>query len=236
MSPDSRCLPYQVHLLTLGLEVFDGSATSLGGNGLYDPVPNGTYTTVNGDSLPGGTGGGCVATGPFANHTIYFLRTNFDNVFTGLPDNWTEPDPHCLTRDLNDWGDQKFLNQSDIDYMMAKQTVGDFNADVSGYADSPGLHGGGHYVIGGTVYEFFSSPQDPAFYLHHSMVDKLWSDWQAIDPANRRYVYNGTSTIFNGNSTLEVTNSTVLSFGLLGEATSEEVQDPMSGPYCYKYE
>lgn len=217
--------------------IFDGSATSLGGNGIYDPVPNGTYTTGEGTVLPGGTGGGCVTTGPFANHTVYFQPLSFDLVFSGLPDNWTEADPHCLTRDLNSWGVQNFNNQSDIDFMMTMLTVGDFNTDISGYASSPGLHGGGHYEMGGTGYDWFGSPQEPAFYLHHCMLDLVWNDWQVADPVNRRYVYNGTSTVFNADTTPEVINSTVLSFGILGDATAEEVQDPLSGPYyCYVYE
>lgn len=216
--------------------MFDGSATSLGSNGVYDPVPAGTY----GAGLPGGTGGGCVAAGPFANHTVYFQPLSFDLVSSGsgLPDNWTAPDPGCLTRDLNDLG-VVGNNQLVVDLTMALPTVADFNAGISGDVDgiSLNLHGGGHYAMGGTGFDFFGSPQEPAFYLHHAMVDKVWSGWQALDPASRRYVYNGTSTIFNGDATPEVQNSTKVAFGLLGEVTAEEVQDPMSGPYyCYVYE
>lgn len=68
------------------------------------------------------------------------------------------------------------------------------------------------------------------------MVDKVWYDWQAVDPASRRYVYAGTSTIFNGDATPDVVNSTVINYGRLGSTTVEAVQDPMSGPYCYQYE
>lgn len=238
--PASLGIPYWNWALYPDLEaspMFDGSPTSLGGNGLYDPVPNGTYTALDGTVLPGGTGGGCVATGPFANHTIYFQRLYFDTVLAGLPADWTVPAPHCLSRDLNSWGVRAFNNHSDIEYSLAKLTVGDFSTDMSAYSSGLGLHGGGHYAIGGTAFEFFGSPQDPAFYLHHSMLDKVWDDWQAADPVNRRYVYNGTSTLFNADTTPEVTNSTVLEYGVLGRATAEEVQDPLSGPYyCYMYE
>jgi tyrosinase len=84
-------------------------------------------------------------------------------------------------------------------------------------------------------YDFFGSPQDPAFYIHHSMIDKVWTDWQAVDPVSRRYVYFGTSTIFNGNATANVVNDTVIDFGRLGSTTVGEVQDPQAGPYCYQY-
>lgn len=220
----------------------DGSNTSLGSNGAYDPVPNGTYTAAGGAViLPGGSGGGCVTTGPFANRTVSFQPIAFSYVFTGGPPaNWTSPAPHCLTRDLNDWGITTFNNASDVTYLLGQTTVGDVNSVINGYGASPGLHGGGHYAMGGTGYDFFGSPQEPAFYLHHAMVDYVWTVWQGeADPlggARRRYVYNGTSTIFNGEATPEVGNGTVLLYPSLGEAiTVEEVQDPMGGPYCYVY-
>lgn len=232
-------MPYWNWTLWPDLEtspMFDGSETSLGGNGAYDPVPNGTYTADNGEVvLPGGSGGGCVTEGPFANHTIYFQPLGFSFVYTGLPDNWTEPDPQCLKRDLNDYGARTFNNMSDIEFLLAQESVGDFNTDASGYGDSPGIHGGGHYMMGGTGYDFFGSPQEPAFYLHHAMLDNVWNVWQSADPTSRRYVYNGTSTIFNGDETPEVVNSTTLSYSVLGESTAEAVQDPMAGLYCYIY-
>jgi tyrosinase len=50
-----------------------------------------------------------------------------------------------------------------------------------------GLHGGGYFAIGGVAFDFFASPQDPAFYLHHAMLDHVWAIWQAADPQTRRY-------------------------------------------------
>lgn len=74
--------------------MFDGSDTSLGGNGLYKQVPYGLYTTRDGTVLPQGTGGGCVVTGPFANHTVYFQRMNFFLALAGgLPQNCTSQCP-----------------------------------------------------------------------------------------------------------------------------------------------
>lgn len=38
-----------------------------------------------------------------------------------------------------------------------------------------------------------SSPGDPLFYLHHTWLDKVWWDWQAIDPKSRLYDIGGTN-------------------------------------------
>ncbi|ETS77744.1 hypothetical protein PFICI_09806 [Pestalotiopsis fici W106-1] len=232
-------IPYWNWALYTDLEtspMFDGSETSLGSNGAYDPDSGDVYSTPGGTILPHGTGGGPIVSGPFANHTVNFQKMPFELVFSGLPANWTVPDPHLMTRDLNNYGVQTYCNQSDIDYVLSSENITIFQSVINGDDNSPGIHGGGHYSIGATGYDFFGSPQDPAFYLHHSMIDKIWTDWQAVDPVNRRYVYFGTSTIFNGNATANVVNDTVIDYGRLGSATVGEVQDPQSGPYCYQYE
>ncbi|RKP06671.1 hypothetical protein THASP1DRAFT_18167, partial [Thamnocephalis sphaerospora] len=60
-----------------------------------------------------------------------------------------------------------------------------FRTRMEGYP-----HGGVHNGIGGTLSSMYS-PNDPIFYMHHAFIDKLWYDWQAIDPNNRIYQYYG---------------------------------------------
>lgn len=43
------------------------------------------------------------------------------------------------------------------------------------------LHGTPHNVVGGDMASE-ASPQDPIFWLHHSYIDKIWSEWQAANP------------------------------------------------------
>ncbi|KAJ9132425.1 Tyrosinase [Pleurostoma richardsiae] len=238
--PETLGIPYWDWTKYPSLEtspLFDGGPYSLGGNGLYtgdDP-----YVVGVGQELPHGTGGGCVTTGPFANTTVNFGPFNFNLIFTGLPSNWSLPNPRCLNRDLNDYGIKTYDNQTLIDQMLAVETIKEvqtlMNSKNVGTTDR-GIHGGGHYGVGGVMFDFFASPQDPAFFLHHGMLDNVWNQWQSIDPVNRRYQYNGTSTILNTNATPEVSNSTVIDFYVLGPSTTlETVADPLSGPYCYKY-
>jgi tyrosinase len=239
--PTSLGLPYWDWPEYTTLEnstIFDGGPHSLGGNGVFDPNAVSGEGSVVGAQVRG-SGGGCVTTGPFANHTVTFGPFDFSLVFTGLPSNWSSPTPHCMTRDLNNWSLATFCNRTSVAGLLSAPTIGHFQDMLNSQklGTDRGIHGGGHLAVGGTMFDFFASPQDPAFFLHHGQIDRLWSMWQAADPVVRRFQFEGTSTIFNAESTPQVSNSTVLTFGILGpDRLLEEMQDPMAGPYCYVYQ
>lgn len=44
------------------------------------------------------------------------------------------------------------------------------------------LHNRVHVWVRGCMGEISVSPNDPAFFLHHCMVDKIWADWQVVSP------------------------------------------------------
>lgn len=169
--------------------------------------------------------------------TVNLGPFDFSLVFSGLPSNWTTYNPHCLTRDLNNYIASRYGNQSAIDILMAKTNIADFQNTMSGADINLGPHGGGHFSIGGSGVDFFASPSDPAFFLHHGMVDRVWTLWQAMDPEKRPYELDGTSTIFNGNSTPPVTLSTKVNWGVLGRPKELwELTSPTEGDFCYRYE
>jgi tyrosinase len=75
--------------------LFDGSETSLSGDGAF----NGTVIPVNlGEySLPGGSGGGCVTSGPFKNLTLSLGPFDFGLAFgTSIPSNAFQYKPPLL--------------------------------------------------------------------------------------------------------------------------------------------
>lgn len=219
--------------------IFDGSVTSLGGDG--EPVPDRPPTTPVGSKgleVPAGKGGGCLTGGPFANMTVTMGPFSFSDLTTGLPSNWSDYNPRCLQRDLNDAG-YEFTNQTMIDLALAQPEIGaltDFvNGGVGG--ESLGPHSGGHFAVGPLMFDTFAAPFDPAFFLHHGMIDKLWLDWQELDFEDRKFHYNGTSTVFNGVDTPPVTNETDIYFPGIGTNLKvKDVVDVKSNLYCYRYE
>ncbi|KAF7115509.1 hypothetical protein CNMCM5793_002467 [Aspergillus hiratsukae] len=221
--------------------LFDGSPTSLGGNGvatqgrleqilseLEAAMLN--YEIPAGGSIPPGSGGSCVVTGPFGNTIVSLGPFPASYIETGLPDNWKEANPHCLTRDLNDWTLSRFNNASRVESLLSATDIENFQ-----YQLNP-IHRGGHISVGGQMADFFVSPLEPAFFLHHAQIDRLWSLWQGAEEG-RRETYNGTSTFQNPpGGTPEVHGGTVISFVPVGESiTLDEAKDPMGGRYCYRY-
>lgn len=223
--------------------LFNGGPHSLGGNGAYNASDSAPYV-IGPDSYPHGTGGGCVTTGPFTNYTPTIGPFDFTLLFQegGLGTNWTQaPSPHCLTRDLKDYAVATWLNQTAIDAMLASDDIVDVQLHLNSLnplEPEKYLHGGAHFAVGGIMSDFWASPEDPVFFLHHGMLDRLWTKWQDIDPSTRRYQYNGTSTFQNPvGVTPEADNSTVMDFGVLDESvvTLGDVANPLASPYCYIY-
>ena len=74
---------------------------------------------------------------------------------------------------------------------------------------------------------------DPVFFLHHVNLDRLWSEWQLIDPRNRITAYSGRA---NNNSDAAATLTDPLDLGGLSRNLQiVDVMDTTGGQYCYKY-
>ncbi|KAJ6450096.1 tyrosinase central domain protein [Mycena sanguinolenta] len=223
----------------IGSPLFNGGPTSLSGDGAYN-ASQGPYPIAEGVYLPRGTGGGCVTSGPFVNHTINFGPFSTDDAFEGIiPANWMDYTPHCFVRDLNNYVATMYGNNTVVDTLLAASTIGELQGNMTGFpATLAGLgpHPGIHISLGWALQDFFASPGDPAFYFHHGMVDRTWALWQAKDPKNRQMALNGTASLGNPVTSPAVTLDTVVEWGPLGPAkTVGELMDTMSGEYCYRY-
>lgn len=107
--------------------------------------------------------------------------------------------PRCLTRDLNPLY-SKQAKKCNVEVLLSCPNVDCLQkrADKLELTQpSSSLHAAGHDIIGGLSNDPLASPGDPAFYLHHAQLDRLWAIWQAQDPKNRQYQVAGTKTAFN---------------------------------------
>jgi len=212
------------------------SAThGFGGNGPFVPVADDNPLKV-----PGRTGGGCVTSGPFAGVA--------DLVHLGPGDSVTY-NPQCLRRDLSPAFAARYLGMNQTRITLSQPDFGWFARTVEGSPsfDASGVHGGGHFGVGGTLGQMgdlYVSPADPLFWLHHANLDRLWWSWQKLNLGARLTDISGPIFIMDydnavmGNVTLEFP----LSVGV--SATDVTVADVMDikgcggagGVLCYDYD
>jgi tyrosinase len=225
--------------------IFDGSDTSMSGTGLPvrpTTVPDGALV------LPWLGGGGCISTGPFVNWTINIGPVA--KLWTDVRDNprldGRGYNPRCVRRDVNSWVSSHSTTDTNITDLITKSL--DFESFQSKFEsagdpeDSPGVlgvHSGGHYTWGGDPGgDFFMSPGDPVFWLHHAGIDRIWWTWQNLAPENRTTELGMTLTMFNDPPSRNGTLEDEMDFGVVGPGTKvkiRETMDTLKESFCYIY-
>ncbi|KAI9324242.1 hypothetical protein DFJ73DRAFT_873455 [Zopfochytrium polystomum] len=105
-------------------------------------------------------------------------------------------------------------------------------------SDSTGYHANGHITVGGDsdscdMGNFYCSPNDPLFYLHHGFIDKSWWKWQQLCSSYK--------TDFSGYMVVSPADASGLASTseTLDQWTKYKVSDmldTLSGsPLCYTY-
>ncbi|CAN8100374.1 unnamed protein product [Discula destructiva] len=236
--------------------LFDGSATSLSGNGAPVNYSSADYIVVNaaqGDAavyMPPGTGGGCITEGPFVNSSLNLGPFGLALINNGVDASMDayQYNPRCLKRSLTDYANQRFANETSVLTLLREpQDIDTFQTLMSGDPAKPelGVHGGIHWSLGGDPgRDLFVSPGDPAFFLHHGMIDRAWWLWQMQDPATR--IEDWTTAVKGPftmrNETAPFRNGTaedVIQLGYVAEGKAfqlGELLDPTAGFLCYVYE
>ncbi|KAH6682868.1 putative tyrosinase [Halenospora varia] len=225
--------------------IFNGDEFSMGSNG--ERIPNNTgirpllpWKKLGGGTIPipPGFGGGCVQTGPFNNMVVNLGPVTLSNV-TG-PDGGLGHNPRCLKRDVGPLMAMRATNYTAVLETFKYSTISEYQTFLQGAPGSGGggVHGGGHFTVSGDpAGDFYVSPGDPVFYLHHGQIDRLYTMWQGLDPETRQWSLAGTNTMLDepasANTTLDDPLDLKYSGG--GTVTMRDIMSTTKGPFCYVY-
>ncbi|RMZ92095.1 hypothetical protein DV736_g650, partial [Chaetothyriales sp. CBS 134916] len=219
--------------------ILNGDEYSLSGNGVY----NNTGPIILGPqlSIPHGTGGGCVTTGPFANliTTLGFIDP-VQLTLGYLPDNAFAYNASCLRRDLNDYVATTYTNQELVANATHAPDAAAFELALNGIigSSSLGVHSGAHFEVGGQMNSIHVSAQDPIWYPLHTFIDLLYDSWQRNNPSVANDL-SGTGTALNIPPSPNVTLESVEPDWGYFQTAPIQVQDLLSttqGPFCYQYD
>ncbi|KLU82363.1 hypothetical protein MAPG_01435 [Magnaporthiopsis poae ATCC 64411] len=221
--------------------LFDGSPTSLSGDGQF-LQHNGTLAGAGKVWLPSGKGGGCLKSGPFADVKVNLgpVRPGQDGLKPSPTGN-LGPNPRCISRDLNPGVLQRWMtyeNLLNVTVGAASHSVGAFQDELQGrFGDGfLGMHATGHMAIGGESTDLFSSINDPSFYLHHAMLDRVYWLWQALHPDKAADI-DGTITVLNNPPSRKALKTDLIIMGV--NAETRPIADLFNtlgaSPFCYIY-
>ncbi|KAF9738876.1 hypothetical protein PMIN06_011839 [Paraphaeosphaeria minitans] len=222
--------------------VWSGSETGFGSNGVDLHLEPKTLvfpglTKPFKLPMPGGTGGGCVPDGPFKNLTLSLgpvVKTFVDKNNTyGY-----ESNPRCLARNFDPASSKGVLTWANATTIVSSHSIGQVRGTIEGL-----WHKNSHTYIGGEGADPFSTTNDPAFYLLHAQIDRLWAIWQGQDLENRQYTIDGNRTFLGIPLTdapdVPVSLATlddVMDMGLGYKPKAKEGMPMITGNFCFIYE
>jgi tyrosinase len=149
--------------------------------------------------------------------------------------------PRCLRRDMSNYLASTYGKTSDIvDLLTHYATIGSFQNKMQAVDPDNGgigVHAVGHYTISGDPgSDPFISPNDPAFWMHHGMIDRTWSIWQTLDLPNRMQVIDGTTILRGAGVVATLEDWVTLDVLAEREYQIKELVSTVDGPFCYTYE
>ncbi|ETI20040.1 hypothetical protein G647_09055 [Cladophialophora carrionii CBS 160.54] len=220
--------------------IFDGSEYSMSGDGVYNdtgPITLGAELTI-----PHGTGGGCVTTGPFANQVAPLKFIDPSQLIQGtLPADAFAYNDICLMRDLNAYVSQTYTNGTELVAAAHATNASNFEFLLNGVigSSSLGIHSGAHFSVGGQMDSIHVSAQDPVWYPLHTMIDKVYWSWQQNYPELADQLDGSTGTALNTPPSAVVTLDSVepdWGYFQLSPIKVRELISTTGGPFCYQYD
>ncbi|KAH8655364.1 putative tyrosinase [Xylariales sp. PMI_506] len=224
----------------------DGSPYSQGGNGVWAPH---NCTRPGSLLLPciapvvEGRGGGCVETGPYvgyqANLSSVDCWFDYPNV---LPGPFLGYQPRCIRRDITPELTSAWATDDHLLSMYTNETLDTIGPWQDTLQAATGLHSIGHFTYGGDPGgDVYTSPNDPMFWLHHGMIDRVWWIWQNQDSIGRSFQISGTRTMLNVPPSDNATIEDIIEVGYAAPPSEPPSAikyhvSTVGGPYCYIYE
>jgi len=191
-----------------------------------------------------------------------------DGGFNTLPLSY--PSPHTVRRNFTlypfnfvlyinpqEMGNSSF--SASVVETILQTSAGNYKGFQTVLEAPDGPHAGIHTTVGADLFGscpknapsnctpgFTWSPNDPLFFMHHAMIDKIWYDWQSLDPVNTGSFFGGSvqnvesldayQQYPNGAPPYLSPNSTMPADGMFPEVTIGEVLNTTGGYLCYVYE
>nr|GAT51082.1 di-copper centre-containing protein [Mycena chlorophos] len=176
--------------------------------------------------------------------------------------NLAYPTQHHLRRNFTI---QPFVNSARfLPNKMIHGFVGDYKGLQTYIEGFNGTHQGVHLMLGGDLggncpanaqslipaecqnQNPTYSPNEPIFWLHHGMIDKVWADWQQANPKNAHIYFGGQAEALNnltyftefptGAPPNYQLSSKMPADNLYPDPTIESVMSTTGGSLCYIYE
>jgi tyrosinase len=151
--------------------------------------------------------------------------------------------PRCLRRDVNNYFTTRSSRPIDIaNHIKSTSDIEVFETTLQKDTQSAfSLHTGGHYSIWGDPGgDFYVSPAEPTFWLHHGQIDRHWWVWQNQDPANRVQQYKGGTIMMQPSSPrgkiTDIQELSVVAPKGFGGIASTQLVSTLGGPFCYIYQ
>jgi tyrosinase len=143
----------------------------------------------------------------------------------------------CLRRDMTDRLGKNYGKTTDIVNLINNyRTIVAFQNFMQG---GTGVHQVGHFTVSGDPGgDFYTSPNEPSFWMHHAMIDRIWTIWQSQDYEARRMAMQGGTSMMGGSARQQSLDDPT-DLGVVGR--NYPIRDLMStvdgpGPFCYVYE
>ena len=143
--------------------------------------------------------------------------------------------PRCLRRDLGPYLTTRYTTTAIIACLITgAKAIGTFQDTLQG---DTGVHGSAHFTIGSDPGgDFYNSPGDPAFWLPHGMIDRVWYIWQAQDLQNRMQVIAGQDNMFGRGAVSLLTDNVNITHVAKQVYQMKDLMSTVDGPFCYVYE